>query len=331
MTTEFGINPFEFLDIHTDNEFNELALKVFRFQQENCSVYQKYVELLGLDCSRIQHYSQIPFLPIELFKSNRIIANHYETKIIFKSSGTTGQIRSEHHIADTKIYEKSTFASFESFYGPVADWCILALLPSYMEQGDSSLVYMIDKFVSASKNIKSGFYLNNSEQLHKDLVQLDNSEQPCLLIGVSYALLDFFEQHPMKLENVIVMETGGMKGRRKELLKSELHNRLTNLSGQNLIHSEYGMTELLSQAYSIGNNRFRAPNWMKILIREVSDPLQISEYDKSGGINIIDLANLYSCSFIATQDLGRHNSDGSFEIIGRFDHADSRGCNQLLE
>ncbi len=249
---------------------------------------------------------------------------------MFYSSGTTGSTRSQHLVANLGLYKTSFRAGFSFFFNKITDYTVLALLPSYLEQGSSSLVYMVDDLIKQSQNTNSGFYLNNYKELIKKLIALDKKGEKILLIGVSYALLDLIELQKFKLKNVLIMETGGMKGRRKELIKSELHDLLKKGFGVTKIYSEYGMTELLSQAYATGSTLFKTPAWMKILIREVEDPLSLLPTGKSGGINVIDLANINSCSFIATQDLGRNLEDGSFEVLGRFDHSDIRGCNLMV-
>lgn len=251
-------------------------------------------------------------------------------QIIFTSSGTTGAKTSQHVVTDISLYEKSFLKAFEHFYGPVSHYCILALLPAYLEREGSSLVYMVDSLITKSRHSNSGFYLNNLDDLKKQLMLLQKKGQKTLLIGVSFALLDLAETMRFPLKNTIVMETGGMKGRRREMIRSELHQILKNAFGVEQIHSEYGMTELLSQGYSKGHGIFNCPPWMKVLIRDTEDPLSIQKSGKNGGINIIDLANLNSCPFIATQDLGKVHPNGSFEVLGRFDHSDIRGCNLMV-
>jgi len=316
-------------DIDNDATFNELCLIAFHYQYENIEIYRKFVDSIQVDPKSIEHYSEIPFLPISFFKTHHLIAGKSQT--VFKSSGTTSTVvRSQHFVQDLKIYETSFTKGFERFYGSVKEYCILALLPSYIENGDSSLVYMADRLIRDSKHKESGFYLDNIHALAEKLELLDSQGQKILLLGVSYALLDLIEMHSFKLKNTIVMETGGMKGRRKEMIREELHEHLKQGFGLKTIHSEYGMTELLSQAYSKGNGVFEAPAWMKILIRDVNDPFGILSNGQSGGINIIDLANIHSISFIETKDLGKTNSNQEFEILGRFDDSDIRGCNLLI-
>jgi phenylacetate-coenzyme A ligase PaaK-like adenylate-forming protein len=317
-------------NIANDDTFNDVAVKIFRYQYENNPVYSSFVDYLKIHPDSVGHFTQIPFLPIEFFKNHRIISGNYQPAGFFQSSGTTQTLFSRHFFPDLKMYETSFLKTFENFYGPVSDYCLLALLPSYLEQQHSSLVYMAEKLIALSGNPSGGFYLNNYDELHKTLSTLQRRKQKTMLLGVTYALLDFIEKYPMELKNTIVMETGGMKGRRREIVREELHNQLCRGFGVNRIHSEYGMTELFSQAYSKGNGIFRCPPQMRILIREINDPLAYERPGKTGGINVIDLANLHSCAFIATQDLGRAHPDGSFEVLGRFDYADVRGCNLMV-
>lgn len=269
-------------------------------------------------------------MPIEVFKSQTVISGEFKPQEIFTSSGTTGMETSKHFVQELDLYTKSFRKGFELFYGPVSNYCVLALLPAYLERTGSSLVYMANDFINQSRHPLSGFYLNDLSQLAENLKKLEKENQPTLLLGVSFALLDLAEQFPQKLSNTIVMETGGMKGRRKELTRDELHTILKRGFGLDKIHSEYGMTELLSQAYSTGDGVFNCPPWMRVLIREQSDPLSYAPAGKTGGINVIDLANIDSCSFIATSDLGRLHTNGNFEVLGRFDSSDVRGCNLMV-
>lgn len=317
-------------DISTSSEFSSLALQTFRHQYQNNKTYHEFCKLLGKSESLVEKIEDIPFLPIEFFKSKKIITGTGEPKILFTSSGTTGSQTSTHHVLDISAYEISFRTTFEFFYGPIADYCILALLPSYLEREGSSLIYMVEDLIGQSNHPGSGFYLHDTNGLRKKLEELENIGSKTVLIGVSFALLDMTEQHPISLKNTIVMETGGMKGRRKEMIREELHAILKKGFGVDSIHSEYGMTELLSQAYSKGNGIFQTPPWMKILIRDTEDPLTLQNTGQTGGINVIDLANVNSCSFIATQDLGKIHRDGSFEVLGRFDHSDIRGCNLMV-
>lgn len=319
--------------IQDDKEFNAVSLEIFHYQAKNNSVYKQFLELIKCDVDAVKTIEEIPFLPIQFFKSFNVVSDSSQKVVkVFKSSGTTKTGRSKHAVTDLSLYEQSFLAGYESFYGAIEDYVVLALLPNYVEQGDSSLVYMVDRFIEKSLHIESGYCLNNVEQTSHLIKELKSKGKKVLLIGVTYALLDLIEYQEFHLsDNFIIMETGGMKGRRKELTKQELHELLKNGFGVKTIHSEYGMTELLSQAYSLGETKFKTPKWMKVFVRDINDPLSFQNKKKSGGINIIDLANLNSCSFIATQDLGKLNKeDNTFEILGRFDFSDTRGCNLLV-
>ncbi len=322
--------PEDIISIHTTKEFHKTAMKVFRFQFQHNEVYQKYCLLLKKSPENVKHLTEIPFLPIEFFKSKDILSSIDAVQTTFTSSGTTGIITSKHHITDLSFYEASFRSAFSKFYGNIEDYAVLALLPSYLEREGSSLIYMAKDFIEGSNHPDSGFYLHNYNELAKKLIELDNSGQNVLLIGVTYALLDLIELQKFNLKNTIIMETGGMKGKRKELIREELHTILADGFGVEKIHSEYGMTELLSQAYSLGDGIFECPPWMDVLIRDTEDPLTIIGEGKTGGINVIDLANINSCSFIATQDLGKKYSNFSFEVLGRFDNSDIRGCNLMV-
>jgi phenylacetate-coenzyme A ligase PaaK-like adenylate-forming protein len=324
------INTNAIFNIQTEEEFNNLTLQIFRFQFENNSVYRSFCDLLYKHPSDVKTIEDIPFLPIQFFKTHDVLSSSEPIKATFTSSGTTGSINSKHYVTDLEIYTQSFTKGFQRFYGDIKDYVVLALLPSYLERKGSSLIYMVDAMIKQSKHSESGFYLNNISDLKDTVIALDSKGKKVLLIGVSFALLDLIETYQFNLKNTIVMETGGMKGRRKELIRDELHNQLKQGFGVKTIHSEYGMTELLSQAYSIGNGLFNSPNWMRVLTRDTEDALSINSTGKAGGINVIDLANINSCSFIATQDLGRVYNDGSFEIIGRFDNSDIRGCNLMV-
>ena len=308
--------------------FEKLALEIFDFQMENNPIYSAYAAIIlkGEDPTNIY---EIPFLPVEFFKTEQIICQGQVIEEIFLSSGTTGE-QSKHLVSNIELYKSSYQKTFQLFYGDITDYCILALLPSYKEREGSSLIYMVDDLIKKSKHPQSNYYLNNYEELATTLKGLENKKQKTILFGVTYALLDLAEDFPQKLEHTIIMETGGMKGQRKELLKEEIHSILKHSFSTENIHSEYGMTELLSQGYSKGNNIFKTPPWMKILTRDVNDPLSIIS-NKTGGINVIDLANIYSCPFIATQDLGRTFDDGSFSVLGRFDNSEVRGCNLMVQ
>jgi phenylacetate-coenzyme A ligase PaaK-like adenylate-forming protein len=317
--------------IVSEEEFNSCALATFRFQSEQIEVYKNYLQLLGVDVRAISHYTQIPFLPVSLFKSKEIIASNYTPEIIFTSSGTTGMITSQHQVAKVDLYEHSFLKAFQNAYGAIEEYCVIGLLPAYLERKGSSLVYMVNRLIEKSNHPHSGFYLNQYSELQQLLQQLKSNKQKTILIGVTFALLDMAENFSVDFPDLIVMETGGMKGRRKEIVREELHRILAKGFGVEKIHSEYGMTELLSQAYSNGDGLFNCPPWMKIIIREINDPKQLVKEGITGGVNIIDLANYYSCAFISTQDLGKIHPDNQFEIVGRFDNVDLRGCNLLVQ
>ena len=324
------ISNSDIFTISSQKQFEKLALKIFRYQHQNNLVYQQFCNLRNIDVQKIKTLKQIPFLPIQFFKSHKIVSNTNPIQEIFTSSGTTGLQTSSHFVTDIELYKESYQQGFANFYGNIEDYVVLALLPSYLERTGSSLIYMFDDLIKASKNDQSGFYLDNYSQLIQKLLELDKSGQNVLLIGVTYALLDLLEIQKFKLNNTIIMETGGMKGKRKEMIREELHDILCSGFGVEAIHSEYGMTELLSQAYSTGNGIFECPSQMQILIRDTEDALSYAETVKTGGINVIDLANINSCSFIATQDLGKLHNNNSFEILGRFDNSDIRGCNLMV-
>ncbi|WP_299005094.1 acyl transferase [uncultured Tenacibaculum sp.] len=317
-------------NIQSTEDFTNTALQVFKHQFANNKVYRSFCDLIYVHPSDVHTVEQIPFLPIQFFKTREVLSSADEIQETFTSSGTTGSTTSKHLVTDLSWYETSYLKGFEHFYGNIEDYVVLALLPNYLERKGSSLIYMVDDLIKRSQHTESGFYLNNLDELAQKLKFLDTQGKKVLLIGVSFALLDLIEQYEFNLSNTIIMETGGMKGRRKELIRSELHTILSNGFGVQNIHSEYGMTELLSQGYSKGNGIFNCPPWMQILTRDTEDALTILPKGKSGGINVIDLANYNSCSFIATQDLGKVYQDNSFEIIGRFDNSDIRGCNLMV-
>lgn len=324
------MNPELIFDISCPLDFEKKALEIFKFQFENNLVYRSFCDLLCKHPSEIKDLKDIPFLPIDFFKSHEIKISSKKTSKIFTSSGTTGSNLSKHYVTDLDLYEKSFINCFKVFYGDINDYTILGLLPSYLERNNSSLVYMVNKMIEQSKFPESRFYLDEIDKLKETILNLEKEKRKTILIGVSYALLDLVEYHKFNLKHTIIMETGGMKGKRKELIKSELHKLLKNGFGVNNIHSEYGMTELLSQAYSKKNGLFSTPPWMKILIRDTEDPQSILPLAKTGGINIIDLANINSCPFIATMDLGKLHENGQFEVLGRFDQSDIRGCNLMV-
>jgi hypothetical protein len=324
---EYLINKI--MAIKSESDFEEMSLKLFDYQMENNLIYAPYAALI-LKGKIPTNIYEIPFLPIDFFKQEQIICQGKGVEEVFLSSGTTGD-QSRHLVSDLSIYQKSFTKSFELFYGEITDYCILSLLPNYREREGSSLIYMVDELIRKSEHEKSGFYLNDYEGLSETIAELEKKKQKTILIGVSYALLDLAENFPQILEYTTIIETGGTKGKRKEFLKEELHKILKNSFGLQNIHSEYGMTELLSQSYSKGKGIFKSPPWKKVLIRDTNDPLSIIGEHKTGGINIIDLANIYSCPFISTQDLGKTYDDGSFSVLGRFDNSDVRGCNLLVE
>jgi hypothetical protein len=322
-------------DAHEDN-FEALSIDVFHYQYANNGLYRKYCDLTKSDIGTIEHLNEIPFLPIQFFKTQQITTGAFEAEAIFESSGTTGSINSKHYVKDLNWYTKSFLEGFDLFYGNIESYCILGLLPSYLERKNASLVYMVDSLIKKSKNELSGFHLYDHKKLHEIIKSNEANQQKTLLIGVSYALLDFAESFPIKLNNTIVMETGGMKGKREEMTKQSLHQALTKQFEVEHIHSEYGMTELLSQAYSFGNGIFSTPTWMKILLRSEDNPLQTySNVLKENGtqrgvVNVIDLANIDSCSFIATDDTGIIYPDATFEITGRLNNSDIRGCGLMI-
>ena len=316
--------------IQSEENFEAACLAIFRYQAEYCEPYKIYLNNLGVNPQQIKTINEIPFLPIRFFKERKVYASTKPEEVIFTSSSTTGTGESKHFIAEVDIYEQSFGKGFQHFYGFPSDYTILALLPSYLERNGSSLIYMVEELILQSNKPDSGFFLHNHSELFDKLCYLKKEKKPCLLIGVSYALLDFVEHYPISFPELIVMETGGMKGRRKEMVRQELHNMLCKGFGVETIHSEYGMTECLSQAYSKGRGIYNCPPWMKVLARDIYDPFGLVKYGETGGVNIIDLANVYSCSFIETQDLGKVYEDGSFEILGRFDNSDIRGCNLMI-
>jgi len=324
------ISASDIFSISNQKQFEKIALKVFRFQYEHNEVYHQFCNHLNTNVAAVKSLSQIPFLPIQFFKSHAVVSNKNPIQATFSSSGTMGNSTSKHLVTDVSLYETSYQNGFSQFYGNIEEYAILALLPSYLEREGSSLIYMVEDLIQLSKNPDSGFYLNNHSELIDKTVTLDQAGQNVILIGVTYALLDLIEKNNFQLRNTIIMETGGMKGRRKEMIREELHHQLCKGFGVSTIHSEYGMTELLSQAYSLGNGVFECPSWMQILVRDTEDALSYIGTGKTGGINVIDLANLHSCSFIATQDLGKKNPNNSFEVLGRFDHSDIRGCNLMV-
>jgi phenylacetate-coenzyme A ligase PaaK-like adenylate-forming protein len=326
---DFTAFKHSIFNLQSDIEFNEIALSLFRYQYKNNKIYKSFVDALGVSESKVYHPEQIPYLPVSFFKTHKIITGDFEEEVVFESSGTAGMETSKHYVVDADLYEKSFTNGFELFYGDLSKYVVFALLPSYLERKNSSLVYMVEKILLKSNRQMGGFFLNELSDLKQKLIEAQQQGLKIMLFGVTFALLDMAENFPLKIPDAIIIETGGMKGRRKELTRMELHEKLYKGFGVEKIHSEYGMTELLSQAWSKGDGIFRCPPWMKVLIADTNDPLSFLETGRTGGINIIDLANFHSCSFISTQDLGRVNEDGTFEVLGRFDNSDIRGCSLL--
>jgi hypothetical protein len=314
--------------------FESLALEVFMFQYEHNEIYRRFVDALLVDVTSVNSLLKIPFIPISFFKSHKVETTSFQPETIFESSGSTQMIPSRHFVKELSLYRESFSKAFELFYGGIADYCIIGLLPSYLEREHSSLTLMVDELITASCHQQSGFYLDEHDKLYSVLQDLENSKQKTILIGVSFGLLDFAERYSLSLKHTIVMETGGMKGRREELTRQQVHKFLQQRLGVTAIHAEYGMTELLSQSYSKGNGIFYCPPWMKVLLREEDDPLTVKDGSFntgiSGVINVVDLANLYSCSFIATDDVGKIYADGGFEVLGRMDNSDIRGCSLMV-
>lgn len=331
------IRPGEIFGIQDEKQFTETALDIFRYQARHVPVYREYTRLLKTGIEEVRTLADIPFLPIRFFKSHAVIAENQEADTVFYSSGTTGSTPSRHPVAELSLYRESFQRGFGYFYGDVKDYVILALLPGYLEREGSSLILMVEELMKVSgqktgnRQTESGFFLREHAALHEVLIKMEAAGQKSMLIGVSYALLDFVEKYPMQLRHTMVMETGGMKGKREEMIRKDLHRVLKAGFGVERIHSEYGMTELLSQAWSKGEGYFQCPPWMKVLTREINDPFSYTGPGRTGGLNIIDLANLYSCSFIATDDLGKVHAGGSFEVLGRFDHSEIRGCNLMAD
>lgn len=345
LPSDFGIHPHRIFDLKAnDPDFQELCLRVFRFQAYNNPIYALFLKHLRIPVDEVYKLTQIPFLPIEFFKSHRVVSGTASAEIVFTSSGTTGTQTSSHEVLDLELYQRSFRQTFQQFYGDPAEMTILALLPSYLERAGSSLIHMVDDLIDQSQYPESGYFLYEHEELSEKLLDLRRKGRKVLLLGVSYALLDYADflaasdsKTATELSTaladfpeLIVMETGGMKGRRREMIREELHQILVKAFKRPAIQSEYGMTELLSQAYSKANGIFECPPWMKIILRDTNDPFSEVQAGQSGGINVIDLANFYSCSFIATQDLGRMHEGGRFEVLGRFDQSDIRGCNLMI-
>ncbi|HAP01496.1 MAG TPA: acyl transferase [Bacteroidetes bacterium] len=317
-------------ELKSENDFLQLALEIFQVQARENNVYKEFIELQKVNVDAVNSLEKIPFLPIEFFKTHEVVTGNFSAEKIFSSSGTTSENRSNHFVKSLSLYEKSFLESFRKFFGEPSEFVFLALLPSYIERNDSSLIYMTEKLIHLSNDSRSGFYLESNSELLNTLHELNAEKKKHILLGVTFALLDFPFQKNENYLHTIIMETGGMKGRRREMIREEVHQLLKEKSGTEKIYSEYGMTELLSQAYSKGEGNFLTPPWMKILIREANDVNEILVQKQSGAINVIDLANIHSCCFIATSDLGKINSDGSFSVLGRMDNSDVRGCNLMI-
>jgi len=326
---DFTAFKHSIFNLQSPFEFNEIAVSLFRYQYRENEIYKSFVDALGVSEGQVYHPEQIPFLPVSFFKTHKVISGGYSEELIFESSGTTGMETSKHYVVDASCYQESFTRGLQLAYGDLSQYVIFALLPSYLERKNSSLVYMVEKILLQSNRQMGGFYLNELDELHRQLKEAQRLGLKIMLIGVTFALLDMAEKFPISIPDAIIIETGGMKGRRSEITRMELHEQLCKGFGVQKIHSEYGMTELLSQAWSAGDGIFRCPPWMKVMIADTNDPLSYLETGRSGGINIIDLANFHSCSFIATQDLGRVFDDGTFEVLGRFDNSDIRGCSLL--
>jgi len=327
---DFTAFKHSIFNLQSPSEFNEIALSLFRYQYKNNKIYSRFVDALGVSESKVYHPEQIPFLPVSFFKTHKIVTGDFAEELVFESSGTTGMETSKHYVFDAGLYQQSFTRGLELFYGDLSQYAVFALLPSYLERKNSSLVYMVEKILQQSNQRIGGFFLNELSALKQQLIEAQQRGLKIMLFGVTFALLDMAENFPVEIPDAVIIETGGMKGRRKELTRMELHEKLCKAFGVEKIHSEYGMTELLSQAWSKGDGIFKCPPWMKIMIADTNDPLSYLETGRTGGINIIDLANFHSCSFIATQDLGRVFDDGTFEVLGRFDNSDIRGCSLLV-
>lgn len=326
---DFTAFKHSIFNLQSPSEFNEIALSLFRYQYKSNKIYKSFVDALGVCESKVYHPEQIPFLPVSFFKTHKILSGDFALEVVFESSGTTGMETSKHYVADAGLYQQSFTRGLSLFYGDLSQYAVFALLPSYLERKNSSLVYMVEKIMLQSNLQMGGFFLNELKDLQQQLIEARRQGLKIMLFGVTFALLNMAESYPVSIPDAIIIETGGMKGRRKELTRMELHEKLCKGFGVDKIHSEYGMTELLSQAWSKGDGIFKCPPWMKIMIADTNDPLSFLETGRTGGINIIDLANFHSCSFIATQDLGRVFEDGTFEVLGRFDNSDIRGCSLL--
>lgn len=328
-TYKIELNGKGFIDDINARNFEDIALAVFRHQYKHNSIYQQFTDALQIDPQKVDALLKIPFLPVSFFKTHKVVSGNEDAVAIFESSGTTGEVPSRHYVIDNTVYESSLLRGFREFYGEPSDYAVLALLPSYLERKNASLVHMAQALMKHSSHPDCGFYLNEWGKLKEVITRLENEGQKTLLLGVTFALLDFADACPMQLKHTIVMETGGMKGRRVEWTRAQVHEFLRDRWQLNEVHSEYGMTELLSQAYAKADGIFRASSTMKVLVRDINDPLDV-RISGPGCLNIIDLANVHSCSFIATEDIGNILADGSFEVLGRIDHAALRGCSLMV-
>lgn len=324
-----GLSPERIFNLQGP-DLTPAALDLFRYQYRHNALYRAYTDALHIRPGNVNDLTDIPFLPIQFFKTHPVVTGEFEPELVFESSGTTQTVNSRHLVKDAALYERSFITAFEQFYGPVTDYVVVGLLPSYLERQHSSLVVMVQEMIRRSGRTGSGFYLYEHEKLYTQLQEMEARQQKVLLIGVTFGLLDFAEKYSLSLQHTIVMETGGMKGRREEWTRGQVHAFLQERLGVSAVHAEYGMTELLSQAYSYGKGIFNTPPWMKVLLRDENDPFQLFTGPASGVINVVDLANVYSCAFIATEDIGKLHPDGSFEVLGRLDNSALRGCSLMV-
>lgn len=329
MSDIFHQSSNKYIQTITERDFDDIAIQLFHYQYSNNSVYKEFVDAIGVKTDNVQLVSDIPFLPVSFFKSHKVVTGHFDPVYIFESSTTTSDIPARHFIRDEELYLQSLISGFQQFYSSAQQYTFLALLPSYLQRGNASLVHMADVLMNISRHPANGFYLDDLDKLYKTLNTLEQQKQSTILLGVTFALLDFAEQYSMNLKNTIVMETGGMKGRRKEMIREEVHEVIKSGLGVTEVHSEYGMTELLSQAYAVKDGKFRTSNTMRVFVRDVNDPFDV-RLTGSGLLNIIDLANIHSCAFIATDDIGKIYPDGHFEVLGRADNSALRGCNLMV-
>lgn len=329
MSDIFHQSSNKYIQTITERNFDDITIQLFHYQYSNNSLYKEFVDAIGVKTDNVQLVSDIPFLPVSFFKSHKVVTGHFDPVYIFESSTTTSDIPARHFIRDEELYLQSLISGFQQFYSSAEQYAFLALLPSYLQRGNASLVHMADALMNISRHTANGFYLDDLDKLYKTLNTLEQQKQPTILLGVTFALLDFAEQYSMNLKNTIVMETGGMKGRRREMIREEVHEDIKSGLGVTEVHSEYGMTELLSQAYAVKDGKFRTSNTMRVFVRDVNDPFDV-RLTGSGLLNIIDLANIHSCAFIATDDIGKIYPDGHFEVLGRADNSALRGCNLMV-